>query len=251
MEDGGYIHHLVLCKGWLWKRSNKSGGIAGNLQYRKRYFELSNIALTYQQNEKKTDVSVAECGCGGEEVIKCTFLHIHPSHLHSYSLSHYTPSPCDPTSFSFSSFLFLHLPFSFPSPFSLFPPSFPFHLSLPSFFRTPPLRTSLCTKGGQELPSSVDQGSGEAGRGCISPQAHVPSGGCPQPVHPNSIHTLTDLTVPSGICECVCVCVCVCVCACMHACMHARAFRNYPKVPLTTLPLFLVTVMYSSYPGCQ
>lgn len=133
MEDGGYIHHLVLCKGWLWKRSNKSGGIAGSLQYRKRYFELSNIALTYQQNEKKTDVSVAECGCGEEEVIKCTFLHIHPSHLHSYSLSHYTPSPCDPTSFSFSSFLLLHLPFSFPSPFSLLPPSFPFHLSLPSF----------------------------------------------------------------------------------------------------------------------
>ena len=62
-EDGGYIHHLILCKGWLWKRSNKSGGIAGNLQYRKRYFELSNTALTYRQNEKKTDVSLAECGC--------------------------------------------------------------------------------------------------------------------------------------------------------------------------------------------
>lgn len=56
MKDGGYIHHLILCKGWLWKRSTTSGGVAGNLQYRKRFFELSNIALTYGQNEKKTGV---------------------------------------------------------------------------------------------------------------------------------------------------------------------------------------------------
>lgn len=59
MKDGGYIHHLILCKGWLWKKSSStSGGVAGGLQYRKRFFELSNIALTYAGNEKKTGVNI-------------------------------------------------------------------------------------------------------------------------------------------------------------------------------------------------
>lgn len=52
VRDGGYIHHLILCKGYLWKR-NTTPTVGGSLQYRKRYFELSNIALTYSQNEKK------------------------------------------------------------------------------------------------------------------------------------------------------------------------------------------------------
>ena len=56
VKDGGYIHHLILCKGWLWKRSSSSG-VGASLQYRKRYFELSNINITYSQNEKKTGVS--------------------------------------------------------------------------------------------------------------------------------------------------------------------------------------------------
>ena len=56
VRDGGYIHHLVLCKGFLWKR-NTSMTVGGSLQYRKRHFELSNIALTYSQNEKKVGVS--------------------------------------------------------------------------------------------------------------------------------------------------------------------------------------------------
>ena len=56
MKDGGYIHHLILCKGWLWKRSTGTA-VANALQYRKRYFELSNMALTYAQNERKMGVS--------------------------------------------------------------------------------------------------------------------------------------------------------------------------------------------------
>ena len=64
VKDGGYIHHLILCKGYLWKKSHTTGGVTGSLQYRKRYFELSNISLTYGQNEKKTGVS------GGREFLK-------------------------------------------------------------------------------------------------------------------------------------------------------------------------------------
>ena len=68
MKDGGYIYHLILCKGWLWKRSTTTGCVTGNLQYRKRFFELSNIALTYCQNEKKTGVrGVRGEGCEGCE----------------------------------------------------------------------------------------------------------------------------------------------------------------------------------------
>ncbi len=58
-KDGGYIHHLILCRGWLWKRSHTSG--VSSIQYRKRFFELSNMALTYTQNEKQTGVSVWAC----------------------------------------------------------------------------------------------------------------------------------------------------------------------------------------------
>lgn len=55
MRDGGYIHHLILHYGWLFKRSHGSA-VTSNLQYRKRYFELSNNDLLYAQNEKKTGV---------------------------------------------------------------------------------------------------------------------------------------------------------------------------------------------------
>ena len=65
MKDGGYIHHLILCKGFLFKRNTSTAG-GGSLQYRRRYFELSNIALTYSQNEKKVGVSAChlEKSCG-------------------------------------------------------------------------------------------------------------------------------------------------------------------------------------------
>lgn len=53
LKDGGYIHHLILHHGWLFKRSHASA-VTSSLQYRKRYFELSNNALLYAQNEKKT-----------------------------------------------------------------------------------------------------------------------------------------------------------------------------------------------------
>lgn len=56
LKDGGYIHHLILHHGWLFKRSQATA-VTSNLQYRKRYFELSNNALLYAQNEKKTGVS--------------------------------------------------------------------------------------------------------------------------------------------------------------------------------------------------
>ncbi len=56
-KDGGYIHHLILCRGWLWKRSATTSAMS-SIQYRKRFFELSNMALTYTQNEKQTGVSV-------------------------------------------------------------------------------------------------------------------------------------------------------------------------------------------------
>ena len=54
-KDGGYIHHLILCRGWLWKRSSNTSAVS-SIQYRKRFFELSNMALTYTQNEKQTGV---------------------------------------------------------------------------------------------------------------------------------------------------------------------------------------------------
>jgi hypothetical protein len=55
VKDGGYIHHLILHHGWLFKRSHTTA-MTSNLQYRRRYFELSNNALLYAQNEKKTGV---------------------------------------------------------------------------------------------------------------------------------------------------------------------------------------------------
>lgn len=55
VKDGGYIHHLILHRSWLFKRSNTSA-VPSNLQYRKRYFELSNVGLLYAQNEKKNGV---------------------------------------------------------------------------------------------------------------------------------------------------------------------------------------------------
>ena len=39
---------------------------------------------------------------------------------------------------------------------------------MPSFFAVP--------AGGEELPCAVDQGGGEAGRGSVPSQAHVPGG---------------------------------------------------------------------------
>jgi len=54
-RDGGYIHHLILCRGWMWKRSSNSSAMS-SIQYRKRFFELSNMNLTYSQNERKTGV---------------------------------------------------------------------------------------------------------------------------------------------------------------------------------------------------
>ena len=54
----GYLQHVVLASGVLWKRVTSGGsGAVGSLLYRKRYFELSNIALTYFPTEKKTGVS--------------------------------------------------------------------------------------------------------------------------------------------------------------------------------------------------
>ena len=55
IKDGGYIHHLILHRGWLFKRIHTTT-VASNLQYRRRYFELSNMRLLYAQNEKKTGV---------------------------------------------------------------------------------------------------------------------------------------------------------------------------------------------------
>lgn len=59
VKDGGYIHHLVLCSGPLFKKSssNATSTGMGHLQFRKRYFELSNQALSYSQSEKKAGVS--------------------------------------------------------------------------------------------------------------------------------------------------------------------------------------------------
>lgn len=56
LNDGGYIHHLILHHGWLFKKIHGTA-VASSLQYRKRYFELSNNAILYAQNEKKTGVS--------------------------------------------------------------------------------------------------------------------------------------------------------------------------------------------------
>ncbi|KAL5477805.1 hypothetical protein EMCRGX_G024652 [Ephydatia muelleri] len=60
LKDGGYIHHLVLCNGPLFKKSssNASSTGMGHLQFRKRYFELSNQALSYSQSEKKAGQEV-------------------------------------------------------------------------------------------------------------------------------------------------------------------------------------------------
>ena len=58
----GYLQHVVLASGVLWKRVTSGGsGAVGSLLYRKRYFELSNIALTYFPTEKKTGVSYKKC----------------------------------------------------------------------------------------------------------------------------------------------------------------------------------------------
>ena len=59
LKDGGYIHHLILCNGPLFKKSSNhtSGTGMSNLQFRKRFFELSNQALSYSQSEKKSGVS--------------------------------------------------------------------------------------------------------------------------------------------------------------------------------------------------
>ncbi len=57
-KDGGYIHNVVLHRGWLFKRTH-GAAVASNFQYRKRYFELSNASILYAQNEKKTGVGVA------------------------------------------------------------------------------------------------------------------------------------------------------------------------------------------------
>jgi len=54
-REGGYIHNVVLHKGWLFKRTHGTV-VASNFQYRKRYFELSNAAILYAQNEKKSGV---------------------------------------------------------------------------------------------------------------------------------------------------------------------------------------------------
>ena len=63
VRDGGYIHNVVLHKGWLFKRTH-GAAMASNFQYRKRYFELSNAAILYGQNEKKTGVGGISQGCG-------------------------------------------------------------------------------------------------------------------------------------------------------------------------------------------
>ena len=52
----GYLQHVVLASGELWKRHTSGSAGVGSLLYRKRYFELSNIALTYFPTEKKTGV---------------------------------------------------------------------------------------------------------------------------------------------------------------------------------------------------
>lgn len=54
----GYLQHVVLALGVLSKRVTSSTSTAvGSLLYRKRYFELTNLALTYYPTEKKTGVS--------------------------------------------------------------------------------------------------------------------------------------------------------------------------------------------------
>jgi RAS protein activator-like 1 len=55
-EASGYLQHVTLTSGVLWKRVT-SGGAVGSLLYRKRFFELTNVALTYYPTEKKTGVS--------------------------------------------------------------------------------------------------------------------------------------------------------------------------------------------------
>ncbi len=59
LKDGGYIHHLILHHGWLFKKT-QGAAVTSSLQYRKRYFELSNNAILYAQNEKKTGVSESQ-----------------------------------------------------------------------------------------------------------------------------------------------------------------------------------------------
>ena len=53
----GYLQHVLLCSGPLWKRVTSGTGGVGSLLYRRRYFELSNIQLTYYSDEKKSGVS--------------------------------------------------------------------------------------------------------------------------------------------------------------------------------------------------
>ena len=53
----GYLQHVVLAAGELWKRHTSGATGVGSLLYRKRYFELTNIALTYFPTDKKTGVS--------------------------------------------------------------------------------------------------------------------------------------------------------------------------------------------------
>ena len=54
----GYLQHIVLAAGVLFKRvTSSSSSAVGGLSYRKRYFELTNLALTYYPTEKKTGVS--------------------------------------------------------------------------------------------------------------------------------------------------------------------------------------------------
>ena len=55
--SSGYLQHVNLCSGVLWKRVTSTNSGMGSLLYRRRYFELSNIALTYFPTEKKTGVS--------------------------------------------------------------------------------------------------------------------------------------------------------------------------------------------------
>uniref|UniRef100_A0A1X7U651 Ras GTPase-activating protein n=2 Tax=Amphimedon queenslandica TaxID=400682 RepID=A0A1X7U651_AMPQE len=56
LSDGlGYLQHVVLNSGVLWKRvTSGTSGAVGSLLYRKRFFELTNIAFTYFPTEKKT-----------------------------------------------------------------------------------------------------------------------------------------------------------------------------------------------------
>ena len=53
----GYLQPVLLCSGPLWKRVTSGAGGVGSLLYWQRYFELSNIQLTYYSDEKKSGVS--------------------------------------------------------------------------------------------------------------------------------------------------------------------------------------------------